>query len=343
MRSIICVHERYERNWSFTADYWHERWKEEGDTELYRSEDPKARITELVADPATVTRLVILGFPAESEDLTPFSTLEKCYFDDGWNDVPSTGIKEAEARGVNFLYVREPPYGDVQWGQSVAEYALGLTICALRRIPQTYTDMIHGHDTWDYSAPGTDLGKPGERCSQMGDDPRFASGTISGKKVRILCAGNIGARYASWCSMMGADVAMWDPMAKDATFAVSGARRCFDKLELVKDADIFAPMVPLFEATRGIVNTEMINKIPKGSLFVCVTRAEVCEVETLYNRVLNDELSLAADVYDIEPLPLDSPLLGRNNVVHTPHNAGRTIDANHTRADDAIARFKIVQ
>ena len=69
----------------------------------------------------------------------------------------------------------------------------------------------------------------------------------------------------------------------------------------------------------------------------------MCEVETLYNRVLNDELSLAADVYDIEPLPLDSPLLGRNNVVHTPHNAGRTIDANHTRADDAIARFKIVQ
>ena len=76
MRSIICVHERYERNWSFTADYWHERWKEEGDTELYRSEDPKARITELVSDPATVTRLVILGFPAESEDLTPFLRLK---------------------------------------------------------------------------------------------------------------------------------------------------------------------------------------------------------------------------------------------------------------------------
>ena len=99
--------------------------------------------------------------------------------------------------------------------------------------------------------------------------------------------------------------------------------------------------MPLFEATKGIVDTEMINEIPKGSLVVLVTRAAICEIDALYHRVLSDELSLAADVYDIEPLPLDSPLLGRNNVVHTPHNAGRTIDANYTRADDAIARFKV--
>ena len=52
------------------------------------------------------------------------------------------------------------------------------------------------------------------------------------------------------------------------------------------------------------------------------------------------ELALAADVFDQEPLPLDSPLLGRHNVVHTPHPAGRTRDANHAFADDAIARFE---
>ena len=57
-------------------------------------------------------------------------------------------------------------------------------------------------------------------------------------------------------------------------------------------------------------------------------------------RVLNDELALAADVFEEEPLPLDSPLLGRHNVVHTPHAAGRTRDANHAFADDAISRFK---
>lgn len=54
------------------------------------------------------------------------------------------------------------------------------------------------------------------------------------------------------------------------------------------------------------------------------TRAGICDMGALRRRVLADELSLAADVFDIEPLPLDDPLLGRHNVVHTPHNAGRT-------------------
>jgi len=45
-------------------------------------------------------------------------------------------------------------------------------------------------------------------------------------------------------------------------------------------------------------------------------------------------------VFAEEPLPLDSPLLGRHNVVHTPHAAGRTRDANRAFADDAIARFR---
>jgi phosphoglycerate dehydrogenase-like enzyme len=110
--------------------------------------------------------------------------------------------------------------------------------------------------------------------------------------------------------------------------------------ELVKDAEIFVPMMPLFDATRGIVNAEMIDALPKGCLVIAVTRAQVCECDALYRRVLNDELSMAADVFDVEPVPLDSHLLGRHNVVHTPHNAGRTIDANRTRADDAIARFR---
>jgi phosphoglycerate dehydrogenase-like enzyme len=59
-----------------------------------------------------------------------------------------------------------------------------------------------------------------------------------------------------------------------------------------------------------------------------VTRARICDTEAIRRRVLADELALAADVFDVEPLPLNDPLLGRHNVVHTPHNAGRTKEAN---------------
>jgi len=99
-------------------------------------------------------------------------------------------------------------------------------------------------------------------------------------------------------------------------------------------------MVPLTDSTRGLIPKETIDALPHGSLVVQATRAAVCDTEALYRRVLNNELALAADVYDIEPVPLDSPLLGRDNVVHTPHNAGRTIDANRAWVEDQIARFK---
>jgi phosphoglycerate dehydrogenase-like enzyme len=334
MRSVICVHERFDGTWPFTADHWHQRWEDEGGCELYRTENVNPSAPDFVENPDTVTRLVLLGFQTGRVDLDPFTGLEECYISGNYGEDSGDGVALLESRGVSLIH----PRGDVQWGQTVAEYALGLTIAALRRIPMTYNAMIKGHETWNYS---TKPGKPGQRGAQFGDDTDYVSGTIQGKRVRVIGVGNIGGRYAKWCQMMGADVAVWDPFAPDAAFDLAGVRRCWHQDEIVKDADIFVPMVPLTESTRGLVTAEHINAIPCKSLVLTVTRARICDTEALYKRVLNDELFLAADVFDEEPVPLDSELLGRHNVVHTPHNAGRTIDANKARADDGIARFRI--
>ena len=344
MRSVICVHERFDAQWPFAADYWHQRWRESGPCELYRSQDPAARAPALVPDPGSVQRLVLLGLHAGNEDLAPFTALEEC-FHSPHRDLSTAGIEQfvgswgtsnSAARGGDFPEVI-PHRQDIYWGQSVAEFALGLTICALRRIPQTYAAMMQSHDPWDYMPP---VGRPGRRGAQFGDDARFTNGTLAGKRVRVVGAGNIGGRYAAWCAAMGAHVAVWDPFAPDASFALARVKRCFHLSELVRDSQIFAPMLPLTDSTRGLIGQETIDALPHGSLVVQVTRAKVCDTAALYRRVLNDELALAADVFDVEPVSLDNPLLGRHNVVHTPHNAGRTIDANHAWVEDQIARFK---
>ncbi len=90
----------------------------------------------------------------------------------------------------------------------------------------------------------------------------------------------------------------------------------------------YVPLVPLNDSTKGLVTAKHIQSLPKGCLVVLVTRVKICDVDAIRERVLADELALAADVWDVEPLPLDDPLLGRHNVVHTPHIAGRTMDAN---------------
>lgn len=56
--------------------------------------------------------------------------------------------------------------------------------------------------------------------------------------------------------------------------------------------------------------------------------------------MLKDELSLAADIFDIEPLPLNDPLIRRHNVIHTPHMAGRTKEANMRFAEALLAMFR---
>ena len=340
MRSVICVHERFERMWPFAADYWHRRWQENGGCELFRTEEAEARAPQLVPDPGSVQRLALLGFPGDAADLEPFAALEECYFDRTWR--PSeTGLEAAAERGVRFV----PHRVDIYWGQSVAECGLGLTICALRRIPQRYTAMMQGHDTWRFIP---EVGRPGQPGGQMCDDTRFSNGTIAGKRVRVAGLGNIGGRYASWCAAMGAEVAAWDPFAAQAAFTLARVERRYELHDLVHDAQIFVPMLPPSEETFHIITAELIDALPRGCLVVQVTRAFICDQDALYRRVLNDELALAADVFATgparrggEPVPLDSPLLGRHNVVHTPHIAGRTVDANHAWVEDLIARFKV--
>ncbi len=331
VRSVICVQRQFERSWPYTADHWQRRWQESGDCELIRAEADEATPAQLISDPASVRRLVLLGFSIGDYDLDPFASLEECYLE--WRRGSELAVAAAEARGVSFIAHRV----DIYWGQTVAEYALAMTICGLRRIAQNHTAIQTSLAPWDYSPEASDIGPRG---GQFGDDPRFCNGTVAGKRVRVVGVGNIGARYASWCAALGADVAVWDPFAPDASFVVAGAERRFHVEDLVSDAEIFVPMVPLTESTRGLITAELIDALPMHGLVVQVTRARVCDTEALYRRVLNDELALAADVFDQEPLPLDSPLLGRDNVVHTPHAAGRTRDANHAFADDAIARFK---
>ena len=130
----------------------------------------------------------------------------------------------------------------------------------------------------------------------------FTNGTLEGKRVRIVGAGNIGSRYASFAHFMGADVALWDPYATEPSFHRSGARREYHLEKLLEDADIFAPMLPLTESTRGLIGANHIQNLPKGCLVVLATRANICDFASIRERVLKDELSLAADVFDNEPL-----------------------------------------
>ena len=338
MSSLIVVHPRFDGVWPFAADHFHTLWQEQGDVEFIRLEPSDERtLGEIASNPVEIERLACLSVPVTLECLQRFTALEEATFQGSYGSNVSERSIQEHIQQAGITVYNHPTEGF--WGQTVAEYGLALTLCGLRRIPQLHRAILSSLVPWDYEAPNG-MGTPGGRGHQFGDDSNFTSGTIAGKRVRIIGAGNISSRYASFVHMLGADVAVWDPYASEPCFHRAGSRKEWHLSELVKDAEIFAPMVPLLESTRGIVTAEHINALPKGCLVVLATRAGICDMEAVRRRVLADELSLAADVWDVEPLPLDDPLLGRHNVVHTPHNAGRTIDANQAWAEKLVVQFK---
>jgi phosphoglycerate dehydrogenase-like enzyme len=337
MSSLIVIHADFEAHWPFVADHWYTQWRDQDETALIRLSRGDIRsLGEVVNQPREVTRLACLGVPVTFECLQGFTNLCEAAFQ------PIYGPGKLDPASVDLLQSRNVQLYDHRsegfWGQSVSEFALALTLCALRQIPQNYHAMLTSHEPWQRYAPTRNQG-PGTPGAQFSDDVRFTAGTVAGKRVRIVGAGNIGSRYASFVHMLGANVATWDPYATEPSFHRAGARRVWHLAELVKDAEIFAPMLPLKDDTKGIVTAAHIAALPKGCLVVLATRAMICDMPAIRRRVMADELALAADVFDVEPLPLDDPLLGRPNVVHTPHLAGRTRDANRQWVEDLTAQF----
>ena len=342
MSSFVVVHPDFDGVWPWAADHFCELWRAEGEVAFARLDHGDARrLGEIARDESRVDadgirRLACFGVSAGESCLAALPALEEATFQGAYHGTLSADDRQRlEAKGVR-LYDQ---LSEGFWGQSVAEYGLALTLCGLRRIPQLHRRIVESQEPWDYNPPHG-RGRPSARGHQFGDDSSFTHGALAGKRVRVAGAGNIGSRYAGFASALGAEVSAWDPYAPESAFHRAGSRREHHLRRLVSDAEIFAPMLPLTDSTRNIVTASHLEALPTGCLVVLVTRALICDVGTLRRRVLADELSLAADVWDVEPLSLQDPLLGRHNVVHTPHNAGRTADANRAWAESLASQFR---
>ena len=96
-----------------------------------------------------------------------------------------------------------------------------------------------------------------------------------------------------------------------------------DKLgELLPRCDWLVIACPLTAETRGMVNAALLAKLPRGARFINISRGEVVDEPALIAALQSGHLGGAyLDVFEHEPLPVDSPLWDLPNVVVTPHNS----------------------
>ncbi|RKU27948.1 hypothetical protein C6497_10215 [Candidatus Poribacteria bacterium] len=226
------------------------------------------------------------------------------------------------------------------WSQSVAECAFGLALSSLRRTAQWHLKMATGEKLWDWENP---IWGPEKLpvAHQFCDDPHFVNGDLGTKQIGVIGLGQIGGKIAKWCSVFGATVMGFDPFVPDELLQEWDVERA-DMDTLVDRADIVFVSVPPTPSARHLLNRERIYHLRKGALVVIITRAHAVDMEALRERIVKDELAGAFDVYDREPVPIDDELRNRDNVVHTPHIAGRTEDANLRVADMIVDDFERV-
>ncbi len=210
---------------------------------------------------------------------------------------------------------------------SVAEFAFTMTLNLIRGIPEA----IH-------------LVRDGKWKSTPWNKPGFVYGDLTGRRVGLAGFGSINRRYAELLTPFRCSVRTYDPFVSSDVLEQYSVERAESLIELAQSSEIFVIGIPPTPTTRQIISQSVIDALPKGALFVLVTRMAVVEQEALWRRVQADEIAAAIDVFAPEPPPSDAWFRRHPNVLATPHIAGGT-DYCHRRCftdacKDAIAVLK---
>ncbi len=194
---------------------------------------------------------------------------------------------------------------------STAEMAFGLMLALARQIPQAHASMLAGK--WDRKS--------------------FNGSELRGKTLGIVGFGRIGRAIAKRAIAFDMTVIAFDPYI---TTTGDLNVELVDLDTLFRRADFITLHALLTDQTRGMINAEAFAKMKPGVRIINAARGALINEADLAAALQNGQVGGAAlDVYSAEPPPADFPLVGLPNVVHTPHLAASTEDAQIVVAVDA--------
>jgi len=203
--------------------------------------------------------------------------------------------------------------------RSVAELALAEIIMLMRGIPQKNAAAHRGE--WLKSASG--------------------STEIRGKTLGIVGYGHIGTQLGVIAESMGMRVIFQDVENK---LPLGNAEAKADLESLLAEADVISLHVPDTAQTRNLVSADVIRRMRKGSFLINASRGTVVDIEALSKALKKGHLAGAAiDVFPREPKSntdrFESPLVGLDNVLLTPHIGGSTLEAQENIAIEVASKL----
>ena len=200
---------------------------------------------------------------------------------------------------------------------AVAEMTVALLMALNRHVIPGHADMVNG------TVHGQSL-----------PYQRYRAWQVAGRTAGLVGLGAVG-RAAKWrLEGLGMTVISADPFADDATHELD---------ELLAEADVVSMHAAVTPDTYAMMNAAKFNLMKPGALYLNTARAGLHEVDSLVAALDSGRLAGAAlDHVDGESLPRGHPLLGRGNVVLTPHIGGATYDVETRQSEMIVADVKAV-
>jgi D-3-phosphoglycerate dehydrogenase / 2-oxoglutarate reductase len=221
--------------------------------------------------------------------------------------VDNVDVPVATGRGI---VVMNTPDGNTV---ATAEHAFGLMLALARHIPQAYQSMREGK--WD-------------RKSYMGMELR-------GKTLGIIGFGRIGRAIAKRAIAFEMTVIAYDPyIPKDIGADLGVEMVSLDTLYSRSDFITLHSLIT--DETRGMINRDSIAKMKKGVRIINAARGALINEADLADAIKSGQVAGAGlDVFTNEPPEAGNLLVGLTGVVHTPHLAASTDDAQIAVAVEA--------
>ncbi|WP_448534930.1 phosphoglycerate dehydrogenase, partial [Pseudothermotoga sp.] len=150
---------------------------------------------------------------------------------------------------------------------------------------------------------------------------------LQGKTLGIVGFGSIGKEVAKRALCLGMRVLVYDPYVEESMLRELGVERA-ELDELLRQSDFVSLHVPLNESTRHLIDHEKISLMKKTAYLINTARGGVVDETALVEALKSGQIAGAAlDVFDVEPLPPDSPFFECPNVIMTPHVGAHTYEA----------------
>ena len=222
-------------------------------------------------------------------------------------------IEECNKQGIVVLIT---PLGNAN---AVVELTIGLMLNFARNIYKANTSMREGK--WDKKI--------------------LRGSELRGKTLGVIGLGNIGATVVKKCQIFNMEVIAFDKFVPKKRGQDLGVELLDNFEAFLARSDYITIHVPLTAQTKDLISYSEIEKMKSTAVIVNMARGGVVNEQALYEALKNKKIGGACiDVFTKEPVdPKDTPFIGLDNCITTPHLGASTFEAQIEVAKLAAERI----